>query len=163
MVVSGRGEEDSAGEGEEMSARTTVFCIGLGAGALSHILVFGSLGGPFFVWLFIGQSVSNGLLAVGLVGILRRRQELKARSEWLNRQWTPPYAPEFAPLNFQSRPALDELSVEGVAARRAAIERMAARDNTEFIPDLLAHRCKACSTIYVQWHDAFECHKLKTY
>lgn len=72
--------------------------------------------------------------------------------------WTPHYAPHFKMLNVD-QPVGNGFTVEAIGARRAAAERIRALDNTEFILDSFAYRCKICSALYADWLDAFECHK----
>lgn len=72
--------------------------------------------------------------------------------------WTPLYTP-WSQNNSVKEPKGSEFAATAVNARRMRAKEIQATDNTEFILDLFAYRCKACSKMYVSWVDAFECHK----
>lgn len=78
-------------EGEEVSTKATDFSIGLGVGALAHIVVFIFFGGPFLFLLFVGQSLGSGLLTMVIASVLRRRALKTGESKWLDYKWSPPY------------------------------------------------------------------------
>lgn len=95
-------------------------------------------------------------VGLALVRSLQRPYRMSFTRQISN--WTPPYAPHFETATV-NQPAGSEFTPMAVSARRAAAKRISATDNTEFVPDLFAYRCKICSTLHAHWLSAFECHK----
>lgn len=99
------------------------------------------------------------LLCLALVRSLQHRRRYQVFIARPVSGWTRTHAPEIAsPEHPRAAPAGD-FTVEAIQERRAQIAAHRSRDNTEFVADMVAHRCKVCSTIYVRWIDAFECHQ----
>lgn len=102
--------------------------------------------------------IAISLLVLAVVRSLQHRLR-RTVNVWPNLPWKPPYAPDFESQDLQLPSGAAAFTVEAINARRTRAEAIRAVDNTEFIPDMYAYRCKVCSTIHVNWHDAFNCHK----
>lgn len=91
-------------------------------------------------------------LSLALMRSLQQRHRVSDTQ--LPPSWTP-----WSQSNTVKEPKGSEYTAAAVNARRMRAKEIQATDNTEFIHDLFAYRCKACSKMYVSWVDAFECHK----
>lgn len=103
--------------------------------------------------------IAISLLCLAFTRTLRLRRGRRATTVRPIARWTPPYAPEFATGALSPSSVASDYTAEAINSRRVAGEKQREEDNTEFIADLLAFRCKVCLVVYVKWLDAFHCHK----